>query len=139
MVETAAPAATEDDSELVTQPLRASSMRRRPGLAPTQSELAVMSRPRFVCFQMVTLLTAIITCFTLLAVALLKNEELQNRLLNLGQAANCVLNATASAQNDPALLTPDPEPANLNNFLLFLLNLSKSCAANSGVDQADSN
>jgi hypothetical protein len=88
---------------------------------------------------MVTLLTAIITCFTLLAVALLKNEELQNRLLNLGQAANCVLNATASAQNDPALLTPDPEPANLNNFLLFLLNLSKSCAANSGVDQADSN
>ena len=138
MVETAAPAATEDDSELVTQPLRAGSVR-RPVLAPTQSELAVMSRPRFVCFQMVTLLTAIITCFTLLAVALLKNEELQNRLLNLGQAANCVLNATASAQNDPALLTPDPEPANLNNFLLFLLNLSKSCAANSGVDQADSN
>ena len=44
MVETTAPAAAEDDSELVTQPLRTSSMRRRPGLAPTQSELAVMSR-----------------------------------------------------------------------------------------------
>ena len=89
------------------------------------SQLAVMSRPRFVCFQFVSVLTALITCFTLLGVTLLKNEELQNRLLRVGQTATCLLNTTTTESN---LLPENPEPANWNNILAFLLRLSQSCA-----------
>jgi hypothetical protein len=90
------------------------------------SQMAAMSRRRFVCFQFVSLLTALITCFTLLGVTLLKNEELQNRLLRLGQTATCLLNTSTT---DPQLLPENPEPANWNNFFAFLLRLSQSCAA----------
>ena len=79
------------------------------------------------------MLTVIITSISLLAVALLKNEELQNRLLNLGKTANCILNITTNnleADNDdPDSMPVDPEPANWNNFFNFLLKLSNSCAA----------
>lgn len=105
------------------QPLRSVSA---PNRTRDMSQMAAMSRRRFVCFQFVSLLTALITCFTLLGVTLLKNEELQNRLLRLGQTATCLLNTSTT---DPQLLPENPEPANWNNFFAFLLRLSQSCAA----------
>ena len=105
------------------QPLRSAST---PNRTRDMSQMAAMSRRRFVCFQFVSLLTALITCFTLLGVTLLKNEELQNRLLRLGQTATCLLNTSTT---DPQLLPENPEPANWNNFFAFLLRLSQSCAA----------
>ena len=105
----------------LTEPLR--NLHRRH--ANTESpDLARMSRRRFFCFQTVTLLTALITCFTLLAVTLLKNEELQNKLLNFGQTASCLLNATT-------LLPPKEkeEDVNWNDFLSLLLKMSSTCAA----------
>lgn len=105
------------------QPLRSISA---PNRTRDMSQMAAMSRRRFVCFQFVSLLTALITCFTLLGVTLLKNEELQNRLLRLGQTATCLLNTSTT---DPQLLPENPEPANWNNFFAFLLRLSQSCAA----------
>ena len=105
------------------QPLRSTSA---PNRTRDMSQMAAMSRRRFVCFQFVSLLTALITCFTLLGVTLLKNEELQNRLLRLGQTATCLLNTSTT---DPQLLPENPEPANWNNFFAFLLRLSQSCAA----------
>lgn len=94
--------------------------------SPTPAaDLANMSRRRFFCFQTVTLLTAFITCFTLLSVTLLKNEELQNKLLNLGQTANCLLNATTS--NDQSWALKQQSPANWNDILDFILKLSHTC------------
>ena len=103
------------------EPLR--NLHRR-HMNPDSPDLARMSRRRFFCFQTVTLLTALITCFTLLAVTLLKNEELQNKLLNFGQTASCLLNATT-------LLPPKEkeEDVNWNDFLNLLLKMSSICAA----------
>ena len=93
--------------------------------SPTPAaDLAHMSRRRFFCFQTVTLLTAFITCFTLLSVTLLKNEELQNKLLNLGQTANCLLNASS---NDQSWALKQQSPANWNDILNFILQLSHTC------------
>ena len=93
--------------------------------SPTPAaDLAHMSRRRFFCFQTVTLLTAFITCFTLLSVTLLKNEELQNKLLNLGQTANCLLNASS---NDQSWALKQQSPANWNDILDFILKLSHTC------------
>lgn len=93
--------------------------------SPTPAaDLANMSRRRFFCFQTVTLLTAFITCFTLLSVTLLKNEELQNKLLNLGQTANCLLNASS---NDQSWALKQQSPANWNDILDFILKLSHTC------------
>lgn len=105
----------------LTEPLR--NLHRR-HMNPDSPDLARMSRRRFFCFQTVTLLTALITCFTLLAVTLLKNEELQNKLLNFGQTASCLLNATT-------LLPPKDkeEDVNWNDFLSLLLKMSSTCAA----------
>ena len=105
----------------LTEPLR--NLHRR-HVNPDSPDLARMSRRRFFCFQTVTLLTALITCFTLLAVTLLKNEELQNKLLNFGQTASCLLNATT-------LLPPKDkeEDVNWNDFLNLLLKMSSTCAA----------
>ena len=105
----------------LTEPLR--NLHRR-HMNPDSPDLARMSRRRFFCFQTVTLLTALITCFTLLAVTLLKNEELQNKLLNFGQTASCLLNATT-------LLPPKEkeEDVNWNDFLNLLLKMSSTCAA----------
>ena len=105
----------------LTEPLR--NLHRR-HMNPDSPDLARMSRRRFFCFQTVTLLTALITCFTLLAVTLLKNEELQNKLLNFGQTASCLLNATT-------LLPPKDkeEDVNWNDFLNLLLKMSSTCAA----------
>ena len=106
----------------LTEPLR--NLHRR-HVNPDSPDLARMSRRRFFCFQTVTLLTALITCFTLLAVTLLKNEELQNKLLNFGQTASCLLNATT-------LLPPkekEGEDVNWNDFLSLLLKMSSTCAA----------
>ena len=105
----------------LTEPLR--NLHRR-HVNPDSPDLARMSRRRFFCFQTVTLLTALITCFTLLAVTLLKNEELQNKLLNFGQTASCLLNATT-------LLPPKDkeEDVNWNDFLSLLLKMSSTCAA----------
>ena len=111
---------TEDPA---LEPLRSAS---NPNRTKDLSQMAAMSRRRFVCFQFVSLLTALITCFTLLGVTLLKNEELQNRLLRVGQTATCLLNTSTT---DPQLLTETQEPANWNNFFAFLLRLSQSCAA----------
>ena len=111
---------TEDPA---LEPLRSTS---NPNRTKDLSQMAAMSRRRFVCFQFVSLLTAFITCFTLLGVTLLKNEELQNRLLRVGQTATCLLNTSTT---DPQLLTETQEPANWNNFFAFLLRLSQSCAA----------
>ena len=105
----------------LTEPLR--NLHRRHA-NPDNPDLARMSRRRFFCFQTVTLLTALITCFTLLAVTLLKNEELQNKLLNFGQTASCLLNAT------PLLPPKDKEEdVNWNDFLSLLLKMSSTCAA----------
>ena len=94
--------------------------------SPTPAaDLAHMSRRRFFCFQTVTLLTAFITCFTLLSVTLLKNEELQNKLLNLGQTANCLLNASSNDQS--WALKQQQSPANWNDILDFILKLSHTC------------
>ena len=106
----------------LTEPLR--NLHRR-HLNPDSPDLARMSRRRFFCFQTVTLLTAFITCFTLLSVTLLKNEELQNKLLNLGQTANCLLNATTS--NDQNWALKQQSPANWNDILDFILKLSHTC------------
>lgn len=106
----------------LTEPLR--NLHRR-HVNPDSPDLARMSRRRFFCFQTVTLLTALITCFTLLAVTLLKNEELQNKLLNFGQTASCLLNATT-------LLPPkekEGEDVGWNDFLSLLLKMSSTCAA----------
>ena len=106
----------------LTEPLR--NLHRR-HMNPDSPDLARMSRRRFFCFQTVTLLTALITCFTLLAVTLLKNEELQNKLLNFGQTASCLLNATT-------LLPPkekEGEDVGWNDFLSLLLKMSSTCAA----------
>ena len=114
-----------DQLASVTEPLR--SINRR-NTNPSSPDLANMSRKRLFCVQSVTLLTACITCFTLLSVTLLKNEELQKKLLNFGQTANCLLNATANDQN----LIPtkeDSDAANWNNFFAFILRLSSTCAA----------
>ena len=114
-----------DQLASVTEPLR--SINRR-NTNPSSPDLATMSRKRLFCVQSVTLLTACITCFTLLSVTLLKNEELQKKLLNFGQTANCLLNATANDQN----LIPtkeDSDAANWNNFFAFILRLSSTCAA----------
>lgn len=113
----------EPEPSLVTRPLRAVRNRRE---APSQFEMAVMSRPRFVCFQCVTMLTVIITSLTLLAVALLQNEELQSRLLKLGKTANFILNVTEPT--DPELSSVNPEPANWKNLFMLLLKLSDSYA-----------
>ena len=92
--------------------------------APNTPDLATMSRRRFFCFQTVTLLTALITGFTFIAVALLKNDEMQDKLQNLGSTATCLLNATANEQK----LSPEqPTPANWKDLFAFILKLSNTC------------
>ena len=95
--------------------------------AAEEAQLATMSRPRFVTFQLVTLTTALFTCLTVLALALMKNTELQKRLLNWGSTADCILNHT-----DPLLTNEDSAAAESGWTTLFnlVLHLSQQCGLN---------
>lgn len=114
----------------VTRPLIA-LMGRTPGTrGGGGGDLATMSRPRFVTFQLVTLTTAFLTCLTVLGLALLKNSELQNKILSYwGNAASCILNTT---ETDLQLMKGDPETESLNWTSLFrlLLQLGSQCGIN---------
>ena len=57
-------------------------------------QVANMSRSRYISYLMVTVLVAVLTCFTVLIVTLMQNAELQNRFLHWGDAASCFLNTT---------------------------------------------
>lgn len=117
-----------DFAAAATEPLR---RRNNPELV---AAAATMSRHRFVIFQMVTVVTALITCFTLLSVTMLQNKELQTRLIHWGDKATCILENSANVPTDLPLYQEDPESAekqiNWSNVLLFMLNLKKECAAN---------
>ena len=97
-------------------------------------QLAALSRPRFFTLQLVTLLTALLTCLTVLGLALMKNTELQHLLLNWGTAADCILNHN---QTDLQLMKEDPvsraEVFDWTKFLQVLLQLGRQC---SGDDQS---
>ena len=112
----------------LTEPLR-TIYRERPGREPPEV-LATMSQPRFITFQVCSLLSALIGCFTVLAVTLLKNEELSNKILNWGNTANCMLNAT----NEHQLLSNETTK-DWVDVLDFLLQLKGQClpAPNSSI------
>ena len=114
----------------LTAPLR-NIFRERPGREPPEV-LATMSRPRFITFQVFSLLTVVITCFTLFAVTLLKNEEMSNKILNWGNAATCMLNATTEHQ---LLSNETTTPKDWIDMMDFLLQLKGQClsAPNSSV------
>ena len=107
----------------VTEPLRRAINRQD----QQEDSLATMSRRRFVTFQMVTVLTAIITCMTLLAVSLLKSNQMQERLLSWGETSTCVLNASTDLpyndNNDGGSDRKD-----LSSVMDFLMRLSKECS-----------
>ena len=111
------------DVGAVTEPLRRAINRRD----QQTDSLATMSRRRFVTFQMVTVLTAIITCLTLLAVSLLKSDQMQERLLSWGETATCVLNASTDLPYDD---TDDDNSTrkDLSSVMDFLMRLSKECS-----------
>ena len=118
----------------VTRPLIA-MINRRPGERGGGGELdqlATMSRPRFVTFQLVTLSTAFLTCLTVLGLALLKNSELQNKILNYwGNTATCILNNT---QNDLGVMIEknkaESETFDLTSLFQLLLQLGGQCGIN---------
>ena len=93
-------------------------------------QLAALSRPRFVTLQLVTLLTALLTCLTVMGLALMKNTELQHLLLNWGTAADCILNHN---QTDLKLTKEDPdsraEVFDWAKFLQVLLQLGRQCSS----------
>ena len=117
----------------MTEPMRI--LQERLVSSTNSSDMAHMSRRRFFCFQTVTLLTALITGFTFIAVALLKNDEMQDKLQNLGTTATCLLNVTAHEQK----INPEqPAPTNWNDFLALILKLSNTCVLANDVDDAES-
>lgn len=122
-----------DLSATVARPLLAmiNNRRRRERGVGELDQLATMSRPRFVTFQLVTLTTAFLTCLTVLGVALLKNTELQNKILNWGDTASCILNNT---QTDLSLMKEDPDTGykafDWNSMIQLLLQLGSQCGVN---------
>ena len=114
----------------LTAPLR-NIFKERPGREPPEV-LATMSRPRFITFQVCSLLTVVITCLTLFAVTLLKNEEMSNKILNWGNTATCMLNATTEHH---LLSNETTKPKDWIDMMDFLLQLKGQClsSANSSV------
>ena len=98
----------------------------------TDGQMATMSRPRFVTFQLVTLTTAFLTCLTVLGLAVLKNTELQDRILNWGDTASCILNVS---QTDLHLTKENPDAEltvfDWNHLLQVLLQLGTQCSSTS--------
>ena len=107
----------------ITEPLR-NIFRGRRGEPP--EALATMSRHRFITFEAVTVLTALLTCFTLLLMSLLKNEELSGKILNWGNTASCILNATSEHQLRESNET---QPKDWIDVMDFLLQLRGQCLA----------
>ena len=107
----------------LTEPLR-NIFRGRRGEPP--EVLATMSRRRFITFEAVTVLTALLTCFTLLLVSLLQNAELSGKILNWGNTASCILNATSEHQLRE---TNETQPRDWIDVVDFLLQLRGQCSA----------
>ena len=101
--------------EALTQPLR----NLRETFPP--EEVSRMSRPRFFCFQVVTVGTTLVACFTLIIITLLSNEELRGQLLNLGQTASCLLSASVAKEQGEAA------GKNWTSVLDYVFFLSRSC------------
>lgn len=101
------------------------------------AQLATMSRPRFVTFQLVTLTTAFLTCLTVLGLAVVKNTELQDRILNWGDTASCLLNVS---QTDLHLTKEDPDTEltvfDWNHLLQLILQLGTQCSAHNTTSAA---
>ena len=90
-------------------------------------QVANMSRSRYISYLLVTVLVAVLTCFTVLIVTLMQNVELQNRFLHWGDAASCFVNTTDLTKKDPEAAIQKI------NWLELLLRFLNHCVLNNGT------
>ena len=90
-------------------------------------QVAHMSRSRYISFQLVSTLIAVLTLLTVLAMTLMQNAELQNRFLHWGDKASCFLNTTELKKEDPEAATQKI------NWLELLLGFLKHCVLMNGT------
>ena len=90
-------------------------------------QMANMSRSRYISFQLVSILIAVLTLLTVLTVTLMQNAELQNQFLHWGDTASCFLNTTELKKKDPEAATQKI------NWLELLLGFLNHCVLNGTV------
>ena len=91
-------------------------------------QVANMSRSRFITFQVVSVVLALLTCLTVLTVTVLQNAELQNRFLHWGDTASCFLNTTELKKEENSKAAQQKI-----NWLELLLGFLQHCVLNSTV------
>ena len=111
-VPAAAAAADTTDCIDLTEPLRHHK-------CSEHKDLSKLSRTRFITVQMVTVVTAFLTCITMFLVSITQNVEMQHKLFSWSQNANCLLNATED-------MTDVQEPKDwITNLLVYLSKCKK--------------